>query len=206
MNIIFDLDETLISTSLRQYKIVSELIRENICPSFDTYEKERKFQSLSNFEWLNKYEKIERKIYIDYYLTKIESKEYLQFDTIKVDTKLLNALKLNNYQLFLVSLRMNEYESTKQLKKLGLDTYFKQIYFINHELNKENPKFEIVKKLRNKYTISYYLGDSNVDEKAAKSNGVIFLPVESSIHNSFENERKEINYWLQKIILNGKVL
>jgi phosphoglycolate phosphatase-like HAD superfamily hydrolase len=206
MNIIFDLDETLISTSLRQYKIVSELIRDNKCPSFASYEKERKSQSLTNFQWLKKYQKIDQKFYLDYYLNKIETKEYLQYDTLKVDIKLLDALKLSNHKLFLISMRQNKYESIQQMKYLGLETYFQQIHFINHRLNEENPKFEVVQTIRNNHSISYFIGDNKLDEKAAISNGIIFLPVESSIHNCFDKRKKDINYWLKKITSNGKIL
>jgi hypothetical protein len=102
MNLIFDLDETLISTALRQYKIVSELITKNICPPIEIYENERKKQSLTNFQWLNNYKKIDQKQYLEHYLSKIETNEYLQFDSIKVDLNLLDELKTRNYNLFLV--------------------------------------------------------------------------------------------------------
>jgi phosphoglycolate phosphatase-like HAD superfamily hydrolase len=206
MDIIFDLDETLISTALRQYKIVSELITKNICPPFETYENERKKQSLTNFQWLNNYKKIDQKSYLEHYLSKIETNEYLQFDSIKVDLNLLEDLKIQNRNLFLVSMRSNEKESVKQLCKLGLENYFKEIHFLNHQHDKENPKFEIVKKIKNNNRISYYIGDSEIDKKAAINNGIFFLPVTSSIHNNFSNENKGINYWIKKIILDGKFL
>ncbi|MCF8410856.1 MAG: HAD family hydrolase [Crocinitomicaceae bacterium] len=206
MDIIFDLDETLISTALRQYKIVSELIANNNYPSIETYENERKKQSLTNFQWLNNYKKVDQKSYLDHYISKIEIKEYLQFDSIKVDLTLLEELKIQNRNLFLVSMRSNEKNSMKQLSKLGLENHFKEIHFLKHQHDKENPKFEIVKKLKSNNCISYYLGDSEIDKKAAKGNGIFFLPVTSAIHNNFSNENKEINYWIKKIILDDKFL
>ncbi|MDB4682771.1 hypothetical protein OAE89_01745, partial [Crocinitomicaceae bacterium] len=63
-----------------------------------------------------------------------------------------------------------------------------------------NPKIDVIRKLKSKYNIDGYIGDSTIDFEAANINNVHFFPVHSKIHNTFKEKAKDVNHWINKII------
>lgn len=201
MAIVFDLDETLISTSHRQYKVLCEVFTDLNHSNYNDYEIERFKKSLSNYKWLTNHIKdLSRENYIDRFAPIIEDPEYLKYDTLKVDLNLFqNLVYQQKKKLILVSLRKNEKNGLDQLKNLKLFPYFREIHFLKHtEL--VNPKIDVIRKLKSKYNIEGYIGDNTIDFEAANINNVPFFPVHSTIHNTFKEKAKDVNYWINKII------
>ena len=134
MAIVFDLDETLISTSYRQYKVLCDIFLHDNLPTFHHYENERESQSISNYQWVcGSIKNLDKKKYLELYTHTIESSNYLKHDTLKVDLNLLNTLiTQKKKKLILISLRNNQKNSLNQLKNLKLFSYFSEIYFVNH--------------------------------------------------------------------------
>lgn len=201
MAIVFDLDETLISTSYRQYKVLCDLFLDCKFPKYNDYELQRFKESISNYKWASNYvEHLNREKYIALYTQIIENPEYLKYDTLKVDLNLIEKLiKYQKKNLLLVSLRKNEKIGLDQLKKLKLFPYFSEIHFVKHK-ETENPKVEIIRKLKSKYNIEGYLGDSLIDFEAAHLNNITFFPTQSAIHNTFKEKAKDVNHWINKMI------
>lgn len=200
MTIVFDLDETLISTSYRQYKVLCDIFPEINFPGFKDYESKRIRESSSNYQWVRNYIKnIDKEQYIELYTKCIEKYEYLRYDTLKVDLNLLKDLVTNNqHNLILVSLRNSKANGFAQLNDFELIEYFSEIHFVKHNSTK-NPKVDLIKSLKNNYNIVLYLGDSLIDKEAARLNNIPFIPVSSSIHNTFD-KANDINYCIKEII------
>ena len=201
MAIVFDLDETLITTSYRQYKVLCDLFPELNSSNYDDYKIQRFKDSLSNFKWINKYiNNLSQESYISRFTSVIENPEYLSHDTLKIDLKLFEKLvNQKKKQLILVSLRKNQKNGFNQLKKLKLFPYFSEIHFLKHT-NLANPKVDLIRKLKVKYNIEGYIGDSLIDFEASDLNNIPFYPVHSEIHNTFEEKAKDVNQWIKKII------
>lgn len=201
MAIVFDLDETLISTSYRQYRVLCALFPDLKLSNYNDYEILRFKKSLSNYKWVSKYIKeLSRELYIGLYTPIIENPKYLKHDSLKVDLNLLEKLVYHEKKkLILVSLRKNEKNGLDQLKNLKLFPYFSEIHFVKHN-ELVNPKVDVIRKLKSKYNIEGYIGDSFIDFEAAEINNVPFLPVHSTIHNTFGEKGKDVNHWINKII------
>lgn len=201
MAIVFDLDETLISTSFRQYKVICDMFPDVNFSDYNDYEMERFQKSLSNYKWLSNYIKdLTKENYIGRYTRVIENPEYLKYDTLKVELNLFqNLVHLRKKKLILVSLRKNAKNGLDQLKHLKLFPYFSEIYFLNHT-ERTNPKIDLIRKLKSKYKIEGYIGDSSIDFEASDINNVPFFPVHSTIHNTFEEKAKDVNHWINRII------
>ena len=201
MAIVFDLDETLISTSYRQYNVLCDVFPNLNFSNYNDYEIERFKKSLSNYKWVSNYiHELSRENYIGRYTPIIENPEYLKFDTLKVDLNLFkNLVHQQKKKLILVSLRNNEKNGLDQLKNLKLFPYFSEIHFLKHT-KLANPKIDLIRKLKSKYNIEGYIGDSSIDCEAADINNVPFFPAHSTIHNTFEEKSKDVNHWINKII------
>lgn len=201
MAIAFDLDETLIKTSYRQYVVLCDLFPELNCFNYNNYENQRFKNSLSNFQWVNNYiNDLSQEQYISRFTSIIENPEYLKHDVLKVDLKLLEKLvNQEKKELILVSLRKNEKNGINQLKKLKLFPYFSEIHFVKHT-GITNPKVDLIRKLKGKYNIEGYVGDGFIDFEAADLNSIPFFPVHNKIHNTFKEKAKDVNHWINKIL------
>lgn len=187
--LLLDLDETLITTSLRQYNVISDFLKIHLnlpCCDYVKYLTLRKEQTLSNFDFykLQNPNNDHDANFKKFYLNMIESKKYLAFDELIVEIDLLKKILLNNYSVILISLRNNVIESTNQLKNIGLFPIFDEIHFIGHRNTNYNPKTPIIKKIiADKKTIIGFVGDSKNDYLAAKESSIPFYYVSTGIYN-----------------------
>jgi phosphoglycolate phosphatase-like HAD superfamily hydrolase len=210
--IVFDLDETLISTSFRQYKVVSEFLRNQLSVeeiiSFDDYLQKRKLHRLSNWEIVRLFLNNDRykTEYFSYVSSVIETPFYLSYDKLIVS---LDAMEHFNkhfgLHLILVSLRNNIENSRSQLMNLGLFQFFKEIYFVPHSF--DNPKTKILESLKSTYDLVGFVGDSEIDSKAADDSSVNFFNVETGIYPNQSTHKKfiDVNFFFKKIISDGKI-
>ncbi len=182
MTIILDLDETLLSTSLRQFKVIEayfHMHETHLKHSYQEYLTIRKNEQISNIEWLSRYytKSIDFESVKQFYLANIESPNFLIFDSLIVNLTLMKDLKnlSPNLNFILVSLRSNKENSTIQLRNIGLHSYLDEIHFLKHRAT--NPKINLVKNLTSKHVIDLYIGDSIIDFDAAYASGIKFIPV-----------------------------
>ncbi len=79
-----------------------------------------------------------------------------------------------------MSLRTNEQNSRKQIEQLGLFPVIDKAIFLKHN-KMENPKIEVLSKLKEKYNIVCFIGDSLTDFNAANDTNVPFIKVNTNI-------------------------
>jgi phosphoglycolate phosphatase-like HAD superfamily hydrolase len=208
MAIIFDLDETLISTELRQYKVIEHFLR--ICGvsldyTFAQYRDIRKKEEISNELFFQRVcpDKILQAKFSIYYLDNIESAFFLEFDSLIIKSEILKDFKLKHSQesFVLLSLRTNSKNSTEQLNKLKLFEYFSDIYFLPHQ-KENNPKTNKLRDIIKSGENYLFIGDSDTDYVAAKHNNVSFFGVNTGIYTPklMPLPEKDINELLISII------
>lgn len=202
--IVLDLDDTLIDTKGRHFRIVDDFIKQQN-PSFS-----HTLQSYLDFRKNGKNNllyvesifgnSIISDRFSEFWTENIESKNYLELDTRIVDFHLLNTVR-KTHDLILCSLRSKIHAGVAQLKYLGLADYFKEICFVKH-LSESNPKIESLKKIKSKYASLIFIGDSYSDFEAAQIARVEFSFVSTGIYavsNSKVEKYKNVNVLLNSL-------
>ncbi len=182
MKIFFDLDGPILDVSKRYYKVFLDIFGgEAGLNKKDFWELKRK-----KTPWLSIFKKgalkIDKSDFLDLWLWCIEGKIYLSLDTLHPYTKrrLLSLSKKNS--LYLISLRQSKKNLLWQIKKLGIDKYFKKIIHCPHGSNK--PWQEKAKLIRNNLKSkeqAVVIGDTEIDIRAAKLLGIKSIGVTSGI-------------------------
>lgn len=182
--IAFDLDGTLLDSSLRHYQVLFNLlIKFNISTSKINLDDYNHFKN-------NGKTTLEYLLYKGYpaYLSDewknhIEDKDYLSLDKLYKDT-IPNLDKLvNYYPLYLVTARRNPDRTIKQVQELGLYNYFKDIKIVFPGSDAGLLKAEAIKD----NNISIVVGDTEVDLKCAELISAKFL----ALNRGFRSK----NWW-----------
>lgn len=182
--LLFDLDDTLINTRIRHYKVVENFfVRHN--RRFVDYKEYLKLRrdNISNSAIVRMFDPGMSEAFQEHWQHSIEGQKYLQYDCPIVSTELLKQLKCRNYILGIVSLRSNSVTAIYQLKRIELYSYFDSVNFLAHNAQ-TNPKIEILKDLSNKFKVAGFVGDAETDKQAAERNNILFYGVKTGIYNS----------------------
>lgn len=186
-NIYFDLDGPILDVSSRYFFVHKNICRELCIPMRlnikEYWAKKRtkiplcQILNLSDKNGiLNKYKKK--------WLKWIEDTEALKLDKVFSYVKeVLFELK-NRYNLTLVTLRRNPQNALNEVKKLGLDKYFKDIHVVIP--NNKYPHILKYKKIISSGNFdnnSILVGDTEVDILAARKLGIKSVAVLSGIRN-----------------------
>jgi phosphoglycolate phosphatase-like HAD superfamily hydrolase len=196
-SIIFDLDETLISTFYRQFKVIKDFCLKkqlDFYYDFDDYINLRSLNQSNNFEFYSLNVKVKKfdKEFKEFYLKNIESFHYLNLDRLIINLELFREFKeKSNFKFHILSLRSNPLNGKKQLDSLGISKYIDCSYFAKHD-NSVNPKTVILKEIKGKSKIIYFVGDSKTDMEASQKNNIEFVKVNSNIID-FEFSGKRYN-------------
>lgn len=180
--ILLDLDETLINTLFRQYSVLKAFCdtKKIEISNFENYIQFRKTNQCSNSQYIEPYLHLNGLLeeFRRFYVTYIESVEFLKLDSLIVDLDLLKKVS-NQFNLVILSLRSNEINSTNQLAQLGLLPYFSNVYFLKHA--EKNPKTAFISQMTENLTIHSFAGDSEGDYLASKENDVPFIGLETGL-------------------------
>ena len=126
--IFLDLDETLIDTSERHYRVYCDIIDilnlENIKSKVEFWNLKR--EGTSTVEILDGIDKKILNKFNKLWIKNIESKKYLSYDKLFDNTSKLLSL-LNNESLIALTMRNNRENLIWELKKLGIYNKFKSI-------------------------------------------------------------------------------
>lgn len=177
-----DLDGTIIDVSQRHYKVYEDLVRKyNGIPLSKTrYWKLKKNKT----EWseilkkslipLNKVP-----IFIEEFISKIERHENLAIDSVfPYAFSILEQLS-RNCSLYLITLRHSKNNTIKQIKNLGLKSYFKKLLISKQE-------DEIISKIRkiiSRDNHAFVVGDTEKQILIARKLKLISVAVLSGIRN-----------------------
>lgn len=166
MNIFFDLDGVLINPYPRYYRIHSLLAQKYSLKqlSYKDYVRSKRNRRSELFYL----EDLKKDNYIQERLSLLEHPKFLSLDPLYFDAKeTLETLKKRN-KLYLVTVRRNRKELLKQLKSLGIISYFEKIYspeFRQFIKNLTDIKKELLSSFfqKNKKSQAIIVGDTEAD-------------------------------------------
>lgn len=204
--IFFDLDDTLIDTKLRHYRVVEDYlknkgVKSETLISFHDYVNIRRIEKLSNLQYLIKYyNHIENKDFKFFFNENIESPKYLEYDSEIVDYDNLVKLRFKyKCDLKILSLRSNKDNAVKELERYLFKDIFSNFYFISHSFT-SNPKEEFLRNFTKKEDVLFFIGDSESDYEASKKNSIDFIGVRTGFYESSLMRFNNINELLMDFI------
>lgn len=199
--VIFDLDDTLISTKKRHFTIYTDfLLLFSFTPlNFQDYLKKRN-EGLNNREIISLHSIDLTTSFEDFWTKRIEDWDYLKLDECIVDTTLLAEFKsLTETFFILLSLRSNEQTANQQFRSLPFANLFDEAVFLKHS-SRDNPKKRWIQKFKKCDKIILFIGDSETDAEAAINNKISFAGVSTGWKNlNSEPIFENINDALRKI-------
>lgn len=204
--IVTDLDDTLVSTHLRQYSCIRDYLAGDAVEfvDFESYYQLRRSNQFSNTQLLQ-YLNIQPDwdAFRSYYLAEIESDHYLALDQLIVDAALLKQVIEKGYRLFLLSLRSNTVASKAQLERLDIAQLFHEVQFLPHDAE-TNPKLAYLSKWKSEQQLEAFCGDSKTDYEAARQLNINFVQVHTSLYRlpDFEGARhfENINQYFLSLL------
>lgn len=159
MNIFFDLDGTLLDSRKRLYTLFQDLVPESKL-SIDEYWELKRNKINHKAILMERFNRTEDDfvLFEKEFLAKIESFDYLQFDTpVYGAYETLNSLARKN-NLYIVTSRQSKKNVFDQLKKLDLYKYFNDILVTEHKCE----KVELIGKLEYQRN-DFIVGDTGYD-------------------------------------------
>ena len=136
MNILFDLDGTLIDSSERMYRLFSELVPESGLTKEEYWQlKRNKISHRILFEMF--FPKRDFAAFEKEWLNFIESDKYLCMDQLYPDTIEILRYLNQEHALYLVTSRQLRQELMEEMKRLGILSYFLDVLVTEGKENKE---------------------------------------------------------------------
>ena len=170
MNVIFDLDGTLIDSKDRLYQLFIFLANDHIT-TFDEYWG-YKFSGLSNADILKqKFNATEDDIesFIANWMNLIEEEEWLNKDSLINGVEAYLSNLANSASLYVCTARQSEELAINQLKKLELPGYFRKIMVTNQKREKTELILENIPNLKPE---DWMIGDTGKDVLTGKELGL----------------------------------
>lgn len=176
MNLIFDLDGTLINSQLRLYKLFQFLVEDSKLSFTEYWELKRnkidhKNILTNNFCYTNNQ-------FYDFqlkWMEEIEKSEWLAFDhTFDGVLELLEYLSHKN-KLHIVTARQDKKKCYDQLRNLGLIDFLTTILVTEQKYD----KFELINKNINVISSDWIFGDTGLDILTGKQLGIRTVAVHS---------------------------
>lgn len=175
MTIFLDLDGTLIDSRQRLYQLFQYLIpRSNL--SFDEYW-DLKRNNISHKLIIDRYfPYINYKVFIESWMSLIETKEYLDLDfPFENVSNYLAKLRVDGNDVYLVTARQFIDGVYYQINKFGWLSCFNDILVTQQKSEKES----IIRPLLKNNEKAYFIGDTGKDIQTAKALGVFSVGVYS---------------------------
>lgn len=186
MNIFFDLDGTILNISLRHYSVYKNIINDLGGKPLSKHTYWNLKRSKTSIDLILKKSNLPEECLIKFnkeFKDKIETSYYLNMDTIFPNAKkILKELSyLNN--LYIISYRNNTKEGLNQIKRLGLNTYFKKIHIGRAKEDGVATKVHYIKSIPDYYS-GLVIGDTEDDISAAKTVNLMSIAVLTGIRNA----------------------
>jgi len=182
LKIFFDLDGPILDVSKRYYKVFLDIAGGKSKLSKKAFWELKKKKT----PWPKIFKKAGLKIkkddFLKLWLWCIEGKIYLSLDKLHSNAKkrLFSLSKKNS--LYLISLRQSKKNLFWQVKKLGIDKYFKKIIHCSHGSSKPwQGKAKLIRKNLRSKEQALIIGDTEVDIRAAKILKIQSIGVTSGI-------------------------
>ena len=212
MNIFFDLDGTLIDTSLRNYTVYKNLVTKLTGKPLNKniyWRLKRNKTKLSKILKLSQLPENSFALFEKNFIKKIESPRYLKLDTLFPFTMLaLNQLLKSEHHLYLISYRQYRERALDEISTLGLNKIFNNIK-IGRILNSGyKTKSEFINQINNKNkkinhlnTRGIIVGDTEDEVLTARSRKLTSVIVLSGIRNKNAFKKNRPDFILKNISL-----
>lgn len=177
MNIIFDLDGTLIDASERMYQLFQDIVLQSTMTKVEYWNKKRgginhKQLLKEEFPMIN-FDNFQKR-----WMSLIETQKYLKMDLCYSDTiKVLERLSLDSV-LYLLTARQSEENLVKELEELKIIKYFNQIFVTTSKASKKEILKKVVQDYPNKFcSKDFFISDVGKDIALGKSMGFITIAI-----------------------------
>jgi len=196
MNIIFDLDGTLIDSKPRLYYLFKKLVPISDL-TFDEYW-DLKSNKNGHQEILSSKYSYSDKMFQEFsntWMNQIETKQWLDYDKPFLGlTEYLMNLKKNNCSLYIATARQSEVNTLKQIDSFGWNEIFEKVLVTQQK----SDKFELIKNEIKLSKEDWLVGDTGKDIETGKKLGINTVAVLSG----FLNRESLLLYNPDKIIDN----
>ena len=200
MNIIFDLDGTLICAKERLYRLFSDLVPEAKL-TFDQYW-QFKHARMSNLDILGSrlgFDEAMLRQFEANWMSLIEDEEYLCLDTpINGALECLEVLAAEN-SLYLCTARQSVSRAKEQLEKLGFAAFFEKLLVTQQSVTKESL---ILGEVANLSGRDWIIGDTGKDIETGK----LLKMNTCAVLSGFMNELNLIKYEPDKLLADVSLL
>jgi phosphoglycolate phosphatase-like HAD superfamily hydrolase len=208
--IFFDLDDTLIDTSERHYRVYKDIIEDygmlNIVSKEEFWSYKRTGGKTEGLISKNSSKEFIQK-FMDEWLKRIEDKNYLKYDNLVPESpKVLSVLR-NKADLILVTLRNSRKNLFWELDRLGLNNYFSQV-LVGSPVKLKNKTKLIKDYIENNMgeTKFIIIGDTEVDIFTGKELGMLTIAVNYGIRSREFLENLKPDFNLDKLSVLPEIL
>ncbi|MES2654543.1 MAG: HAD hydrolase-like protein [Bacteroidota bacterium] len=196
MNIIFDLDGTLINSKPRLYNLFQLLVPESQL-TFDEYWQLKKAKISHNQILKNRfnYSTEQLNLFNISWMNKIEDKSFLVFDIpFKGVSSMLNYLK-ETHNLYLVTARQKEESVKDQMTVFGWQGFFKKVLVTQQK----QEKYDLILNNIEINPSDFIVGDTGKDIETGKSLGIKTIAVLSGFLSNESLLKYEPNYIFEDV-------
>lgn len=202
MTLFFDLDGTLIDTSLRHHTVYSEIVSDfkgTPLAKNEYWGLKRQKQPWSKILPLSDIDASHESEFLQQFIAKIESTQYLDLDTLINGASKVLAASNYAHTCYLVSLRRNHSQLVSELQRLKIDHYFTEIVSGHSETDGFDKKIELIRPKINDASTTYIIGDTEADIITGQSLGLKTVAVLSGIRTEELLGGLHPDYMLQTI-------
>jgi phosphoglycolate phosphatase len=199
MNVIFDLDGTLIDSSERMYRLFCDLVPQ--CELTKEGYWDLKRDKINHKQLLAmKYPNVDYELFNKEWMNRIELEEYLLLDTTYHDTiEVLNFLssKSNLYLLTARQLKLNLYN---QLTRLGIIGFFKKIFVTENKYSKEELLFKEYIMNNQQNCNDFFVSDMGKDIELGNKLGFKTVAITHGFMNGMRLKEYSPNYIINNLV------
>ena len=207
MKIFFDLDGTFLNVAPRHYLVYCSTLEQFGGKALGANEYWSLKRRKVNWDYIlekSGVDKSQKSAFLEVFITKIESTEYLKGDELfPFSMHILNLF--SHYELYLVSLRRNEQNLLSELQRLGIKDRFKRVLTGHSETDGFDKKIELISEVLGSES-GTIIGDTEADIVAGKELGLTTVAVESGIRDGEFLEELKPDFLLKDISELEKVL
>jgi len=201
--IILDLDGPILDGKMKHYNCYKDILLSYGYPvlPIDEYwnmkrNMEDRYQQLSMTGAVAIYQ-----FFLCDWLKKIETKKYLHYDKLQENViATLQHWKEDEIQLILVTMRTNPENLFWQLNEIKISHWFDRVVVVSYDQTGHN-KAESVKQIlkRNNYKSAIWIGDTEIDEQAARELNIKICLVSCGIRSRELLEKMHPDYLVTNI-------
>lgn len=196
MNIIFDLDGTLIDASERMYQLFQDIVLQSTMTKIEYWNKKR--DGINHQQILEtEFPMIDFDNFQKAWISLIETEKYLKMDLCYSDTiKVLKKLSFHS-GLYLLTARQLEENLVKELEELKIIQYFNQIFATTSKYSKKEMLRKVTQDYPNEFcSKDFFVSDMGKDIALGKEMGFITI----AISHGFMAEKELKKYMPDYII------